>query len=234
MLNRSLKVQTVGFAILLALSFLPAPLFGSPQGRIAIYQSAIGQTSFALSLTPGNEVTSAQSVQVVVLFDTSASQTGLYRTDALAALETFLGSLTPVDRVRLVAVDLEPVELTNGFVAPNGRAIDAAVSKLKFRAPLGATDMGKLLKFAAGCFVGPTRSPRCAVYIGDGLSKANYLDKSEFAGLMKQMVERRVAFSSYVIGPLRDIHLVAAIVNNTGGSAITGTFASLPEGAPVT
>ena len=73
----------------------------------------------------------SESHDLVVLFDTSASQTGVYREEALDALGGFLNASGKNDRVQLVAIDLNAIPLTEGFVAPRGAAIDAAVAKLR-------------------------------------------------------------------------------------------------------
>ena len=102
--------------------------------------------------------------------------------------------------------------------------------------PLGSTNMTAALQAAADCFnVTPTR-PRKAVYIGDGLSRANWHSSNEFPSLMDSLVQLRVAVSSFAIGPHRDAQLLAADANQTGGilfvairSVLPARFSSLAE-----
>ncbi|HVX60392.1 MAG TPA: hypothetical protein VHC19_07320, partial [Pirellulales bacterium] len=54
---------------------------------------------FALKLVPSAAQPATKPHDVVVLFDTSASQTGEYRDKALKALDALLSGLTPKDRV---------------------------------------------------------------------------------------------------------------------------------------
>ena len=55
-------------------------------GRLATYEKAPGEAFFALSIMPKVAADPAQTNEVVILFDTSASQAGTYRDEALAAL----------------------------------------------------------------------------------------------------------------------------------------------------
>src|SRR5207302_8492598 len=92
---------------------------GSEATRLDTFTASDGATYFALSLPPV-AATASDAHDMIVLFDTSASQAGVYRDKALEALSGFLGSLGPKDRVQLVAVDLNAIPLTEGFVAPRG------------------------------------------------------------------------------------------------------------------
>src|SRR5262249_41809650 len=101
----------------------------------------------------------ADAHDVVVVFDTSASQNGEFRTRGLVTLRAFLDKLHPTDRVCLMAADTMVAWMTStvvagkttaAFVAPEGKEIDAALAKLRRRVPLGSTDMPLLLRTAAG------------------------------------------------------------------------------------
>jgi hypothetical protein len=82
----------------------------------------------------------------------------MYRDDALSALTTMLSSLDEGDRVRLMACDLNAISMTAGFVPAQGPAMDAALQKLRRRAPLGSTDMHGALTSAAASFDTKTNS----------------------------------------------------------------------------
>ncbi|MDE0737165.1 MAG: hypothetical protein OSB47_15185, partial [Pirellulaceae bacterium] len=62
----------------------------SPAAQMTTFAKPSGETFFALSVKPNVEVKPIAAHDVLVLFDTSASQTGLYRKDSLAALQTML------------------------------------------------------------------------------------------------------------------------------------------------
>ena len=54
----------------------------SAQAHMATFDKPTGETFFALSLSPTEKLQPAVGHDIVVLFDTSASQTGVYRDDA--------------------------------------------------------------------------------------------------------------------------------------------------------
>ena len=72
-----------------------------------------------------------QPCEVVILFDTSASQTGPYRDTSFAALEACIAKLRPEHRVQLLAVDLEARPITSQFVPAGSAELRAAVEKLR-------------------------------------------------------------------------------------------------------
>src|SRR5262245_60808489 len=138
---------------------------------------------FALSIKPSAAALphKADSHDILVIFDTSASQNGEFRTRGLATLRAFLSKLNPTDRVCLMAADTAVALMTTSetagraaatFVAPSGQEIDGAQAKLQRRVPLGATDMPLAMAAAVGAFQGqknsPAARPRAIVYIGDG------------------------------------------------------------------
>ena len=132
--------------------------------RLVTYDDQ-GEKYFALSLTPGDKLSSEHPCELAVFFDTSASQTGQFRDDALEALESMLSGFDARQRVRLYAVDLEAVPLTNGFVAADGPHMQEAVRRLRERSPLGSTDLGVVLETAATSFEETSAPTRAVVYI---------------------------------------------------------------------
>ncbi|HEX3870390.1 MAG TPA: hypothetical protein VHV77_08140, partial [Pirellulales bacterium] len=62
-----------------------------------------GSVCYAATLTPPTAKPDIMSHDILVLFDTSASQAGEYREKAFETLEVFLGALRPEDRVQLSA-----------------------------------------------------------------------------------------------------------------------------------
>src|SRR5688572_23082701 len=123
-------------------------------GRMATYEKAPGESYFALSVMPKVAADPAQTNEVVVLFDTSASQAGAVRDEALVALDALLAGLGPQDRVKLMAVDVKAIPLTEGFVAAGSPEMQAGLAKLRQRTPLGATDLDVGLRTAAATFTG--------------------------------------------------------------------------------
>lgn len=193
---------------------------GSEAARLATYEKSAGERYFALALMPKISVEPATAHDVVVLVDTSASQTRVYREHSFEALKSLLSGLAAGDRVKLFAVDVNAVPLTDSFISPTGAEAAAALEKLHRRVPLGSTDMGAALQAALDSFSAKSASARAVVFIGDGLSKASLLSPSELDELMKNLVARRAPVTSFAIGPQRDVQLLATLANHTGGMVL--------------
>ena len=192
----------------------------SETSRMATYGDAADQTYFALSITPNQPVAEDASRQLVVLFDTSASQINDHRTQALEALASLMSSAAPGDQFSLVAVDLESVALTKGFVAADSPEMQEALKKLHERTPLGSTDMVRALRGAIRQLQGDETAARRVVYIGDGASRANMVDADEMQGLIESLAQSRVSVSTLAIGAGRDVQWLAAVANHTGGHVV--------------
>jgi hypothetical protein len=95
--------------------------------RIDVYGKGGEKSHFALSIAPNVELPAPQGHEVVVLFDTSASQTGAFRSKAIDTLKQFFANLKAGTEVKLFAVDLAAVPLTDKFVAADGEAIGKAM-----------------------------------------------------------------------------------------------------------
>jgi hypothetical protein len=92
---------------------------GSIPARMDTFTHPDGANYFALSLEPKGISPAAKPRDVVVMFNTSASQIGAFRTKSFEALQAILAGLGPQDRVQLVRVDLNAIPLTKSFVAPD-------------------------------------------------------------------------------------------------------------------
>lgn len=182
--------------------------------------SHLDRNYFALSLKPDTVAMSAAPHDVVFLIDTSASQTGDYRSDAIGTLNSALSALASRDRAKLIAVDLHAIPLTKNFVESNGPEMKAALGKLHARVPLGSTDMEKALTAAADSYPAVSPNLRAVVYIGDGMSTAGLLDANKFQRLAARLVEARIPVSSCPVGPRVDRQLLSALAGNTGGMVV--------------
>jgi tetratricopeptide (TPR) repeat protein len=174
---------------------------------------------FVLRLSPAITPPPRIATDVVILFDTSASQAGEYRTKALAVLETVLAALHQHDRIHLLAVDLNAIPLTNAFVSPTSKQMVKALTALRERVPLGATDMVATLSAAGESFaaVKDGSRRRAALYIGDGMSGASMLAPEVVGPRIDQLRDLHVPFNSYAIGPRLDSALLACVARQTGG-----------------
>lgn len=185
--------------------------------EVHAYTKPDGRDYFAACLKPTANVDAHEGTDVVVLFDTSASQVGVYRDKALATLDTLVAQLGAKDRVQLFAVDLDGVALTKTFVAPASAEFKSAVAQLRQRTPLGSTDMIAALKSGASVFETKSAQRRAIVYIGDGVSHANLAVAKKMPAVLDDLARWQVAVTAFAIGPQRDNVLLAAVANQTGG-----------------
>lgn len=186
-------------------------------GKCLAYTKPDGESFFALTMNLKVERADESPRQVVILFDTSASQTGFARDKSLEVLDALLVQLRPTDKINLMALDVDAVPMTDGWVDGNSVQLEQGVKKLKLRAPLGATDLPLGLTAAQESFSEENSAPRTVVYIGDGLSPAHLLVPKSLQKLVDSLVEAKVAVSSYLIGSRIDTPLAASIANHTGG-----------------
>ena len=152
------------------------------------YRDVDGQTYFALSLRPTTEEPGPQQRDMLVLVDTSASQTGLFRADSLDAVTTIAHGLRADERLNIMAIDLQAVPMTDGFAKPSSVQLEHGLAKLRSRTPLGATDLVTGIRQAVAEFE-DTSSARTIVYIGDGMSRANALALDELEPLVQDLVQ---------------------------------------------
>jgi hypothetical protein len=228
----STNLAAAGWAALLLLAAY-APAAADPLvGELTTHERQDGQSFFALSLSPPDSaVVPNVGRDVVILLDTSASQVGIYRETALAALEACVAKLGAQDRVQLLAVDLEARPITNEFVPVGSGELRAALAALRNETPLGSTDMEQVLRTATDRFQQARANGRTLLYVGDGLSTANLLGTDTFRQLVESFTAARVAISSYAIGPQCDGRLLAALANQTGGNLYVAAAPALADPA---
>jgi hypothetical protein len=125
-------LKNTSLALLLAGAVAPAvSLAAEPGAELKTYQREDGQTFFALSLAPPDSAATSDPCDVVILFDTSASQSGAYRETALAAVDACIAKLRPEDRVQIIAADLEARPITEKFLAANSKELRTAIESLR-------------------------------------------------------------------------------------------------------
>ncbi|QGJ71111.1 Hypothetical protein PBC10988_28140 [Planctomycetales bacterium 10988] len=181
------------------------------------YSPTEGDGYFALSLQLETEAIDDRPREVAILFDTSASQIGLFREKALGVLEHLLETLPPTDRVMLWGVDLRAKLFTKDWVAPQSPEMRQALEDLNDRAPLGATDLEQVFSDILPKLPAGQGFPRAIIYIGDGMSRAALVRPEDLIKRIDKLVLARLPVSAYLTGPSWDAQLMATIVNHTGG-----------------
>jgi len=102
--------------------------------RLATFKPPVGQSYFALSLKsslkeldPPILADNSSQRKIVILFDTSASQTGIARTDGFASVRDMVDSLPADTQVALLACDVETIDLSGGLQSSSSPAINKAL-----------------------------------------------------------------------------------------------------------
>ncbi|HEX7446167.1 MAG TPA: VWA domain-containing protein [Pirellulales bacterium] len=192
-----------------------------PAADLETFVKPDGEGYFALKLAPRIAQPPRAPHDLVVLFDTSASQVGAYRTKALGALRTMLNSLDANDRVALMAVDLDAIRLTPSLVPVASEPMKKALADLERRVPLGSTDMHRALEAAVDAYTDDRGGrARSVVYIGDGMSIADIVAAGELKEVLNRLVGGQISVSSYAVGPRIDQVLLGALANHTGGMVL--------------
>ncbi len=136
------RISLLGLVVILPRRFSSRPRRLKKQARKPLTSmrtpSPTGQTYFALSLMPQAMLPAVESSDVVVLYDTSASEVGPFRDKGIEVLRGLMATLGEKDHVKLMAVDLKAVPITHDFVSPRGADMNAAIEQLQHRTPLGA------------------------------------------------------------------------------------------------
>jgi len=214
--SRFIRLATMGLS-LAAFTQHSLNAAEAPAGRVLQYRTESGETVQALMLRAPDQA--AQTARdLVILFDTSASQTGEHRSQALGTLENMLARLPDQSRFRLYSVDVGQKELTAGFTAVHSKEARQAVAALQRRAPLGASRLGDA--FQAGLKAAAEGKNSEVVYLGDGLSGAKLIPAAELQGLARDYRAAKVALSSYAVGPRRDLQVIGILANATGGAVL--------------
>ena len=220
MLTRLPFLLATLFAALLAAT--PGPAKAAPTSATVSFvettqpdDSSQPVTAIALRRPSAEHPSPTKPTDIVVLIDTSASQSGDFRQRASAALAGILEKARPADRFRLAAVDIGCNPFGEGFAAAESESLRTAILSLDNRTPLGSTDIVGVLESAADFFE-PSAAPRSIVYIGDGPG-LNGIDVAEFQQVLEKLRSKRISFSSIGIGPQVNWPCLAAISSATGG-----------------
>lgn len=188
--------------------------------RMVTFAHSDGQNRFALSLLPKLPAAQNQQSHVLILVDTSASQTGAFHKDSIAMARAIADGLNDEDRVRIAAVDLDAVPLGgDGYYGASSTELQQALSQLDQRTPLGATDLEQVFGWTINEFKSLDKSqPRHVIYIGDGVCGPSTFASEKFTKLVNELRDHQIPVSSFAIGPERNVELLSILANQTGGN----------------
>jgi len=187
---------------------------GERAAQLFRYQQPGGDSYFALAIRPEG-LAAGPARDHVLLIDTSASQVGQHRRQAMAVVRELLAALPATDRVRLYAVDSALEALQASFAQPQSAEVDAALAKLNKRVPLGASDLRPALEASLETLAGDRAGS--IIYVGDGMSTAGIVQTEEMRGLVAKLRDRQVPVHSYAVGPRIDHRLLGVLAEHTGG-----------------
>jgi tetratricopeptide (TPR) repeat protein len=158
------------------------------------------------------------AADVLILVDTSASQSGTFRTRAEEAVHGILEHARHTDRFFLAAVDVDCVPLSEDFAAADSDDVRQALLALGERTPLGDTDIGVVVGNASQMF-GESPRPRSVIYVGDGPGLAG-IEAPVLYHTTEALRSRRISWCSVGIGPQVNWPCLAALANATGGMLV--------------
>lgn len=178
-----------------------------------------GQNYFAVGVRVKNvTATSTGPRDHVIVVDTSASQVGQHRSQSLKVVQGLIDRFAREDRVALLAIDNGVMHVTNGMVRSDGLAIQAAMSDLNRRVPLGASNFYDGLAASAKLIDGSR--PADVVYVGDGMSTAQLVQPAKLGTLLTDLRSREIAVHSFAVGPRKDTRLLGIVAQHTGGLVV--------------
>lgn len=208
-------VALFGVAVVAAASSVSAE---DLQARSLKYRDDLGQTYQAIMIKSVQQAAEVGERDHLILFDTSASQSGEYRTQALKVLDSLVSNLPTGDRVRLFAVDISAKEMTEQFEAADGAGFAKARKALDRRAPLGATNLKAAIEAALKAM--DANRPKSVIFLGDGFSTSHLIQETEVQTLIKDLQKAKAPFNAYAVGPRNDMQLLGMFAHWTGGRVI--------------
>jgi len=210
---RSISLASLGLGVSTFCGTAFAADNGPAAAPDAVAVTAADQQHLAIALR-----LAAPAVQVnrhILLVDTSASQSGIYRQRTLQAVRSVLQGLPQGSQVRLVAADSSVSVMTPEFVSLDSPQLSAALNRLSLRTPMGATDLAAALRSS---LQGVSESAVSIAYIGDGMSAGDMLSGTDLSALVTDLQTSGAAFHAMLLGPRVDAQLSGILANQTGGS----------------
>jgi tetratricopeptide (TPR) repeat protein len=188
----------------------------SEKSSVYRYQNATGESYYAVGLNVSGDRSQTKTDKTFIIFDTSASQVGAHRDEALSILTNVLKQMPANHLVQIAVLDVELTEFQKSFSNVQSDSVKEALNKIQNRAPLGTTNLFKGLKQTASIL--KNESNISILYIGDGMSIGHIFRKEDVSSLAKQFRNQKLTVHSYVVGPKVDLELPGIIAQQTGGT----------------
>ncbi len=181
------------------------------------YQSAQGDTLFALKVKPALTGQNDLPKDYVILVDSTASQAGAPFIVQRQMAAQWIKQLGPKDRVALWEVNVKPRALTSGWASANDPQLSKALAKLDQTTPMGAADFKSALSQAVSSFEATTQRQQVVIYLGDGQGTLNPFTPQERRQVVQTMTQRRIQFFAVPLGAKVDLLDISALATGTGG-----------------
>ena len=181
------------------------------------YQSAKGDTYFALKVKPKLAGQNDLPKDYVFLVDSTASQAGAPFMVQRQLLAQWLKNLGQNDRVSLWEVNVKPRELTSGLTSANDPQLTKALAQLEKTTPMGAADLKTALTQAVANLEGSQQRQQVVVYLGDGQGTLNPITNKERQQFVHNLQQRRIQFFAVPLGARVDLLDISALATGTGG-----------------
>lgn len=218
MLTKNLVRRVFLTTVMIAGFMIPqyAAQAGQEDVNVYEYRNANGESYYAVGLNASGMEKPARINKTLVIFDTSASQVGAHRNEALSVLENVLERLPAGHQVKLGTLDTEYQELAETFEDVNSSVVSNSLEKIRNRAPLGTTNLYKGLKQAGDLL--KNEKNISVLYIGDGMSIGHILRKEDIQDLSQQFQSHHWSIHTYTVGPNIDLELSGILAMQTGGT----------------
>ena len=191
------------------------------------YQTSAGETIFAWQIKPTlTAPAKPRPRDVLVMVDTSASQSGEPLKQAVQILATLARQLNAEDRVDIWTINLDHKDLTrsvtNGFIPAGDEALKQAVTKFFEREyGAGAVDLKAGLEHAVRAFDQKAGRQQVIVYLGDGESAAGVsITEPLRAELGNRLVDKDIQLFAVPLGSVLCAENLHGLTTLTGGSVV--------------
>jgi len=185
-----------------------------------------GTTVFGLQVKSDLKTKDTRPLDLVVMIDTSASQIRSPLTAAREIAKAAALAAGASDRVAVWTVNVPAAtnNLTKGLKEPKSSAVKDAFEALQKEVPFGATDLKTALERAIASFDGKEGRRRAVVFLGNGMSVANPLEKKDLAQLRDKLVAKEIGFFPIPLGPRTQLERgspnLHGLATGTGGRVV--------------
>jgi tetratricopeptide (TPR) repeat protein len=191
------------------------------------YQTSAGETLFAWQIKPALTASAKPRPRdVLVMVDTSASQSGEPLKQAVQIMATLARQLTADDRVDIWTINLDHKDLTRsvsgGFKPAGSEELKESVTKFFEREyGAGAVDLKAGLEHAVRAFDQKAGRQQVILYLGDGESAAGTaMTEPVRAEIGNRLVDKDIQFFAVPLGTSLSAENLHGLTTLTGGSVV--------------